>query len=58
MPGRIAQVDKRQPRVIALAAAAPADLGRLSAWLSLLAITFLSLAGWAVIGGLAYWALR
>lgn len=57
MPRHIAQVDKRQSRVIALAAGAPAAPGRLSASLSLLVITFLSLAGWAVLGGLAYWTL-
>lgn len=58
MPRHIAQVDKRQPRVIALAADAPGACDRLSACLSLLVVTFLSLAGWAVIGGLAYWTLH
>lgn len=57
MSKHIAQVDKRQSRVIALAAGTPAAPSRLSASLSLLAITFLSLAGWAVLGGLAYWTL-
>jgi hypothetical protein len=58
MPRHIAQVDKRQSRVIALPAGASADLDRWSASLSLLVITFLSVAGWAVIGGLAYWTLH
>jgi hypothetical protein len=58
MRRHIAQIDKRQPRVIAVAAGLPADLDRLSASLSLLVIALLSLSGWAVIGGLAYWVAR
>lgn len=58
MPRRIAPIDRRRPRVIALAAPAPAETSRLTAWISLLVITFLSVTGWAVIGGLAYWAFR
>lgn len=56
MPRRIAQVDKRPPRVLAADAAPPPEFGRLTARLSLLVITFLSAAGWVVLGGLAYWA--
>ena len=58
MPRHIAQIDKRQPRVIARVAAARGGLDRWSASLSLLVITLLSACGWAVIGGLAYWTLH
>lgn len=58
MPRHIAQVDHRRSRVIALAVGVSADLDRLPACLSLLVITILSVAGWAVIGGMAYWVLR
>jgi hypothetical protein len=40
------------------AAATAADSDRLSAGFSLVVILSLSLTGWAVIGGMAYWALR
>jgi hypothetical protein len=41
-----------------VASAAVVGDGRLPAYLSLLLILLLSLTGWAVIGGMAYWAFR